>query len=73
MANHCIDVICLTCGRQWCARGCNYSNDTPNQAAIDRYLKQKREWCNRWGYSFTLGTKLDDEVCNCGSKEVYMD
>ena len=24
MANHCIEVICLNCGKWWCVRGCNF-------------------------------------------------
>jgi len=30
MSNHCIEVICHTCGTTWCVRGCN-SHTSPNQ------------------------------------------
>jgi hypothetical protein len=71
MANHCVDVICLGCGQQWCERGCGYRSG-PDQKAVERYLTKRQEWCNQWGRPFSLGTKLDDCRCGCGSEEVYM-
>lgn len=38
MANHCIEVVCVGCGRMWCERGCNYDwpADTKRAAKAQR-------------------------------------
>ena len=75
MGNHCIDVICLDCGRTWCCRGCSSSDeDKPSQESVDRWKRHLKEWNDRWrqGQEPYQGTKAD-EHCTCGSDNVYMD
>ena len=60
MANHCIEVICHTCGTQWCARGCSNGEILPDkQLALEQSKIQ--------------GKVKFDEICPyCGSnKDVY--
>lgn len=73
MGNHCIDVICLDCGRQWCTRGCGHDEPKPNSDAIKRYIKRQKDWCTMWSKPFNLGYKMSNSVCACGGKEIYMD
>ncbi len=71
MGNHCIDLVCLDCGRSWCARGCEPTK--PNIARALKYIQRQVEWCERWNMPFTMGVKSETDTCKCGSKEVYLE
>ena len=67
MANHCIDVVCISCGRVWCERGCSSGSAGPDEKfakflrdAIQRNPKLKDRKMSGDGWS-----------CACGSREVY--
>ncbi len=74
MASHCIDVICLDCGREWCARGCgNFLEAKPNQETITHYLKRKQEWSDKFNNgNFYLGVRCTSLFCQCGKENVYI-
>lgn len=74
MANHCIDVICLDCGRSWCARGCN-DRGGPSKESVKRFLKSAVERAAKYhqGVLERAITLCSNETCACGSKRVAMD
>lgn len=48
MANHCIDVVCLGCGKQWCLRGCGF--DHPPD--VEKAEKARRRHKIKPGYEY---------------------
>lgn len=65
MANHCFDVICLDCGREWCERGCGYHAEPDQQRLRDWRQTHHTDgelWC----------TPVNDARCECGSGQVVM-
>ncbi len=72
MANHCIDVICLVCGREWCVRGCGYGRDAePDQDRVKEWYKKNAEWAAKWGQPPKEEKSLKDEWC-CGQQRVVI-
>lgn len=43
MGNHCIDVVCVGCGRCYCLRGCNYDHPPDPKIAA----KAKKRWAHQ--------------------------
>ena len=73
MANHCIDVICLDCGDNWCARGCNNKPaGKPCPEALKRREDHRQWWEKQWEKKLP-DTMADGEVCPCGSRRVAHD
>jgi hypothetical protein len=62
MGNHCIEVTCADCGRNWCVRGCTF--DTGPDA--DRARRVQDE--------LAANPKLikAGDPCTCGSSNSYM-
>jgi len=56
MANHCIYVACVKCGREYCARDCGYRSG-PN--------KELAKWMKEHTKDYT---KEPDAMCKCGGK-----
>lgn len=58
MANHCIDVTCAVCGRNWCVRGCCDKSSNIDKARALRAQNDSRP------------IKCNEERCKCGSDNV---
>ena len=72
MANHCIDVICLVCGREWCARGCGNAREAqPDPARVEEWHAKNREWAAMWGKPLPKEDPLETERC-CGVRRVVI-
>jgi hypothetical protein len=69
MADKCFDVICLSCGREWCLLGCAY-NDKPSKERLDAYNKQKQKLADEYHNGKVIHTFADHEICLCSSSSV---
>ncbi len=77
MSNHCFEVICLSCGRQWCERGCSYQSEGPSESAIESWVARMKDIQVRNNKPFNI-SKLKERynvnvTCACGAKEVVAD
>lgn len=69
MARGCLDVICLTCGRAWCLRGC--TGHGPSLYAIERFYAAEK---GRVSDGMTSSVMyVQGERCACGSNRVVHD
>ncbi len=67
MANHCIDIICLGCGAEWCGRGC--SQYSPADADnLKAFHEGRRQWEAKYGPRKNV--EINDESCPCGGQVV---
>lgn len=73
MSNHCLDVICIDCGREWCERCYNKCEATPNPEALTRFWSYRQEWADKYrnGDVMKTVTLCSDTRCTCGSERVY--
>lgn len=74
MANHCIDVICLNCGRSWCLRCANLHEAQPNRGHLKSFLKNAvrraaTQYKGRLDHAIYL---VQNESCACGDWRVAM-
>lgn len=68
MSNHCIEVICLSCGKQWCDRGCSYETG-PSEEALKNYLRNCQNWADKYDNGIIKHAELQDRRCLlCGGK-----
>jgi hypothetical protein len=73
MANHCVDVICLACGNNWCAVGCGNKPGGKDKRALLRFLKGQQEWADEHakGNLHAAITISTGDLCNaCGSNQI---
>jgi hypothetical protein len=52
--SHCIEVICLNCGYSWCVRGYYCSELAPSMERVEKFLYEKRKWCEEYGKDFDI-------------------
>lgn len=62
MGNHCIDVLCVDCGRSWCVRCHDVYSTGSTQEAQDAQKKFAEK-----------SRMISGDVCSCGSRRVIMD
>ena len=68
MGNHCMDVLCVTCGLQWCLRGCS---GIPLHAEL--LYRLKIQGPDFWA-RVPSWLKWDAEICRkCETATVYDD
>lgn len=59
MANHCFDVVCIDCGRDWCEFGCSPSSKSkPNEKLASEYRNRLKNYY------------IDNCKCPCGSTRI---
>lgn len=66
MANHCVEVICLKCGIEYCTRGCGFWHG-PSEAALARYLAKSQEWADRFAQG-QVRHVITEGTCSCGGE-----
>jgi hypothetical protein len=65
VANHCIDLLCLHCGANWCCRcGDQYRDWEPLRMELRR---------RRFTIARMKETKVDDKCPQCGQQEVVLE
>lgn len=71
MANHCVEVICLDCGAEWCVRGCGYEASS-SDVRLQRFLKEQQEWANKFAKGVVKHHMTHDKCRSCKSNKVCM-
>lgn len=72
MANHCFDVLCLSCGRGWCTRGCG-SDWGPSKKSIKIWHKRRKDWHDKFANGILSEINYLSDICECGKRTVVMD
>jgi transcriptional regulator NrdR family protein len=71
MPNHCLDILCLDCGRRWCDRcGDRYGTFTEKELS-ERAVKNEGQV--RAGFRKVPETLLDNCRCQCGSTRIAIE
>ena len=68
MSNHCIDLICLNCGAEWCCRGCGDRSESSKEN-LERYLKQSQELADKYHNGIVRHCVQTDRCSFCNNSE----